>query len=110
MVYKIFEKKAGSKTSANEELAQELTNQIKKFQKRKVYASLKIIFWQQIQLKWDFICFFNCGVKYLIDVFIKHAWVKTLKDKKSKTVLYGFIEIANECKPKPNKLCVGQER
>ena len=46
----------------------------------------------------------------MIDVFIKHAWVKTLKDKKSKTVLYGFIEIANECKPKPNKLCVGQER
>ena len=46
----------------------------------------------------------------MIDVFIKHAWVKTLKDKKSKTVLYGFIEIVNECKPKPNKFCVGQGR
>ena len=47
------------------------------------------------------------GVKYslfLIDVFIKYAWVKPLKDEKGKTVRNGFIEIVNETNWKPNKL------
>ena len=47
------------------------------------------------------------SVKYLlcaIDVFAKYAWVNTLKDKKSKTVLNAFIETANESNRKPNKL------
>ena len=36
------------------------------------------------------------------DVSTKYAWVKSLKDKKCKTVLHAFIEIVNEsnCKPK----------
>ena len=41
----------------------------------------------------------NKSIKYLlcvIDVFVKYAWVKPLKDKKSKTVLCAFIEIVNE--------------
>ena len=38
----------------------------------------------------------------MIDVFTKYAWVKPLKDKKSKTVLHGFIEIVNESKRKLN--------
>ena len=36
----------------------------------------------------------NQGVKYslwLIDVFIKYAWVKPLTDEKSKAVLNGFF-------------------
>ena len=37
-----------------------------------------------------------------------YAWVKLLKNKKAKTVLYGFIEIVNESKLKPNKLWVDQ--
>ena len=55
----------------------------------------------------------NKNLKYLlcaIDVFTKFAWVKPLKDKKGKTVLNAFIEIANESNRKPNKLCVDQER
>ena len=54
----------------------------------------------------------NKIVKYLcvIDVFIKYAWVKSLKDKKGKTVLNGFIEIVNEFSSKPNKLWVDQGR
>ena len=32
---------------------------------------------------------------YVIDVFTKYAWVKSLKNKKSKTVLHGFIGIVN---------------
>ena len=51
----------------------------------------------------------NRGVKHSLcvkDVSIKYAWVEPLKDKKAKTVLYGFIELANESKRKPNKLWV----
>ena len=55
----------------------------------------------------------NKNVKYLlraIDVFIKYAWVKPLKDKKDKTVVNAFIEIVNETNCKPNKLWVDQRR
>ena len=56
---------------------------------------------------------FNCGIKCLlcvIDVFTKYAWVKHLKDKKSKNVFHSFIEIVNESKHQPNKLWVDQGR
>ena len=49
----------------------------------------------------------NNNVKYLfyvIDIFTKYGWVKPLKDKKGKTVLNAFIEIANESNCKQNKL------
>ena len=55
----------------------------------------------------------NKNVKYylcVIDVFTKYAWVKPLKDKKSKIVLNAFMEIANESNSKPNKSWVEQER
>ena len=55
----------------------------------------------------------NKNVRYLlcvIDVFNKYAWVKTLKDKKDKTVLNAFIDIVNVSNRKPNKLLVDQER
>ena len=41
-----------------------------------------------------------------LDVFTNHAWIKTLKDKKGKTVLNAFIKIVNESYCKPNKLWV----
>ena len=47
---------------------------------------------------------------FVIDVFIKYAWVKPLKDKKGKTVLNAFIEIVNGSNCKPNKLWVDQVR
>ena len=49
----------------------------------------------------------NKNVKYLlcaIDVVTKYAIVKSVKDKKGKTVLNVFIEIVNEFNRKPNKL------
>ena len=52
----------GVKASVNEELAQELHKQVIKNMQKK-------------------------GVRYflcVIDIFIKHAWVKPLKDKKAK--------------------------
>ena len=55
----------------------------------------------------------NKKVKYplcLIDVFRKYAWVKSLKDKKCKTVLNAFIKIVNEPNRKPNKFWVDQGR
>ena len=36
-------------------------------------------------------------------VSTRHARVKTLMDKKPKTVRHGFVEIVNESKRKPNK-------
>ena len=48
------------------------------------------------------------NVKYLlcvIDFFTKYKWVK---DKNGKTVLNAFVEIVNEAKRKPNKLCIDQ--
>ena len=44
----------------------------------------------------------------MIDVFVKYAWVKPLKDKKGKAVLNAFIEIVNESNCKPNQLWVVQ--
>ena len=51
------------------------------------------------------------AVKYLlcvIDVLIKYAWMKPLKDKKSKTRVHGFIEILTVSNCKSNKLWVAQ--
>ena len=56
---------------------------------------------------------FNHGVKYFmcdIEVSTKYGCVKPLKDKKTKTVLHGFIEIVNKSKHKQNKLWVDQRR
>ena len=53
----------------------------------------------------------HCGIKYLlcvIDLFIKYAWVRPLKDKKAKKVLHCFIIIANTFKSKTNKVWVDQ--
>ena len=53
------------------------------------------------------------GVKCLLcmtDIFTKYAWVKSLKDKKAKTVFQGFTEIINKSKYKPNKSWIHQGR
>ena len=45
-----------------------------------------------------------------LDIFNKYAEVKTLKDKKGKTVLNAFFAIVNESNRKPNKLWVNQRK
>ena len=115
MVYKFFDKKTESRASVNEELAQELHKPvIKKFKRRRIYdARFKDNIWAVDLAEMRSLSSKNCGVKYLlrvINVFIKYASVKPLKDKKTKTVLNGFTEIVNESKRKPNKLWVDQER
>ena len=89
-------KKTGSGTSMNEQLAEKLHKPvIKKFQRRKVYSRFKDNIWVADAVEMESLSSKNKNVKYLIcliDVFTKYAWVKSLKDKKRKTVLNAFID------------------
>ena len=87
MVYKFFDKKTGSGASLNEELAEELHKLvIEKFKRNRVYARFKGNIWAADLAEMGSLSSMNRGVKYLlceIDVFIKCAWVKPLKDKRN---------------------------
>ena len=73
MVYKIFDKKTGSGASVNEQLAEELNKPvIKNFKRGKVLAEMG-----SLSSKNKYVKYLLC----IIDVFIKYAWVKPLKDK-----------------------------
>ena len=91
MVYKFFGKKTESGISLNEQLAKELHKPIiQKFKRRKVYARFKENIWAADLPEMESLSSTNKNVKYslcVIDVFTKYAWVKTLNDKKGKTVL-----------------------
>ena len=110
--YKFFDKKTGSGASVNKDLVEELHKPlIKKFKIRK--ARFKDNIWAGDLAEMGSLFFFNRAVKYLlcaIDVFTKYVCIKPLRDKKSKVVIHGFIEIANESNRKTNKLSVIQER
>ena len=50
---------------------------------------------------------FNKGFRFLlcvIDVFCKYAWVVSLKDKKSASIVNAFQKISKESHRKPNKI------
>ena len=75
MVYRIFDKKTGSRLKPNLDW---------------LYERFKDNIWAAELAE------MNRGVKYLlsvIDVLTKYTWVKPLNDNRSKTVLHGFIEI-----------------
>ena len=114
MVYKYFDKKTESGVSVNEQLPEELHKLvIKKFKRRKVYARFKDNTWATDLAEIRSLPSKKKNAKYLlcvIYVFTKYAWVKSLKNKKSKTILNAFIEIVNESSRKPNKLWVDQGR
>ena len=114
IVYKSFDKKAGSGVSVNEQLAEEWHKLvIKKFKRRKVYAKFKDNIWAANFVEMEPLFSKNKNVKYLlrvIDVFTKYTWVKLLEEKKDKIVLNTFIEVVNEFNRKPNKLWVDQGR
>ena len=72
---------------------------IKKFKRRKVFARFKDDILALDLVKIGSLSSQNRDVEYLIcvvDVFIKYAWVKTLKNRKAKTVINGFIEMENK--------------
>ena len=104
MVYKFFDKKTGLGASVNEKLAQELRKPvIKQFKRKKVYTRFIDNIWAADLSKMVSLSSKNLGVKYLlftINLFTKNAWIKPLKDKKSKIVLNHFIKIANKCNSK----------
>ena len=105
MVYKFCDKQTRSgaiststaRVILNEVLVQELHNPvIKKFKKRKVCSRLKENILAVDLVEMGSLSTFYCGVNYVlcvIDIFIKHAWVKPLTDQKAKTVLNGFMGI-----------------
>ena len=85
----------------------------KKFKTRKVYARFKDDIWTADLAEMESLPSKNRNVEYLlcvIDVFTKYAGIKSLEDKKGKTVLIEFNEIVNESNSKPNKLWVDQGR
>ena len=58
-----------------------------------MYVRFKNNIWTADLAEVGLLSSFNLGVKCLlcvVNVFTKCAWVETLKNKKAKTVLYGF--------------------
>ena len=109
MAYKFYDKKVGSRIIVKEQLAKELHKRlIKKF-----YTRFKDNIWVAVLTEMELLFPNNKNVRYslcFIDVFTRHAWVKPLKGKKSKTVLNPFIEIVNESNRKENKFWDNQGR
>ena len=116
MVYKLFDKKTGSGASVNEQLAEELHKPvINKFKRRKVCARFKDNIWAADLAEMGSLSSKNKNVRYLLCVIDekdinKYASVKSLKDKKGKTVFNAFIKVLNESNRKANKLWVDQGR
>ena len=100
--------------SSNVKLAEEVHKPvIKKFKRRKVSTKLKYDIRTADLTEMGLLSSVNKNVKYLlcvIDVFTKHAWVKSFKNKHDETFLDALIEVLNESNCKPNKLWVDQEK
>ena len=98
-----FDKKLGSGITVNEKVAKEIhTLAIEKLKRRQVYARFKDNIWVADLAEIQSLSSKNKNAKYLlyvIDVFTKYAWVRTLRDKRGKTVLNAFIETVNESNP-----------
>ena len=105
MFYKFFDKKSkGSgivtslaNKSANKpdcQLVDELHKPIiRKFKKIKVYSSFRDNIWGVDLADMQSLSKYNKGIKYLlcaIDLFIKYAWVVSIKDKKGTSILNAF--------------------
>ena len=118
MVYKFFDKKSAvngvsDKIKQNQQLADELHKLIiKKFKIIRVYSSFRSDVWGADLADMQLISKLNKGIKLLlcvIDIFVKYAWVVSLKDKKGVTIVNVFKSILNDLYRKPNKLWVDKE-
>ena len=98
-----FDKKLGSGIIVNEKVTKEIhTLVIEKLKRRQVYARFKDNIWVADLAEIQSLSSKNKIAKYLlyvIDIFTKYAWVRTLRDKRGKTVLSAFIETVNESNP-----------
>ena len=101
---------SGMISIGNEKLAQELHKPvITNFEKRKVYARFREKVWTADLAEIKPLGSKNKNDKY-VDVFIKYARIKPVKDKKVIRILIDFIEIVSESNCKPNKLWIDQGR
>ena len=123
MVYTFFDKKTkGSRvttlanksavksTPQNEQLAEESHKHIvRKFQKRRVYASYKDAIWAADLAEVQSLSKYNKGFRFLlcvIDIFSKYAWVVPLKGKKGTSIVNAFQSILKKSNRNPNKIWV----
>ena len=114
MVYKFFDKKSkgsGVKLmSQNKQLANELHKPIiRKFEKRRVYATFKDNIWGVDLADMQLLSKYNKGIRSLlcvIDIFSKYTWVVPLKDKKGTSIVKAFQIILKQSNRKPNKMWV----
>ena len=77
------------------------------FKRRRLYPRLNHNNWAADLDQMRLLSSKNKNAKYFlcsIDVFTKYTWIKSWKDKKSKTVLNVFIERVNESNRWPDKL------
>ena len=97
-------------TLQNQQLAEELHKLIiRKFEKRKVYSTLKDNIWGADLADMQLLSKYNKGIRFLlcvIDIFSKYALVVPLKDKKGISIVKAFQSILKQSNRKPNKIWV----
>ena len=114
MVYEFFDSKvsgSGAKLiPENEQLANELHKPIiRKFEKRKVYSTVKDNIWGIDLADMQLLSKYNKGIRfllYVIDIFSKYAWVVPLKDRKGISIVKAFQIILKQSNRKANKIWV----
>ena len=92
----------------NKELAEELLiSFIRNFNKRKVHSLFIGNIWGTDLADMQLVSKINKGFRFLlcaIDIYSKHAWVITLKDKKGITISNAFQKNLKESNCKPNRI------
>ena len=73
-----------------------------------MYFSFKGNIWGADLADMQLISKYNKGIRFLLCMIDKYAWVVPLKDKKGVTVVNVFQSILNDSKRKPNKTWVDQ--
>ena len=113
MVYTFFDSKvsgSGAKLiPENEQLANELHKPIiRKFAKRRVYSTFKDNIWGVDLADMQLLSRYNKGIRYVIDIFSKYAWVVPLKDQRGISIVKAFQIISKQSNSnqKPNKIWV----
>ena len=119
VIYNLFDKKTSggaikNKIMSNKEIAEEIVEElhkpiIRKFEKQKVNSSFVDIIWSADLADMQLLSKRNKGIRFVfcfIDIFSKHTWVISLKDKRGIAVTNSFQKILNESNRKPCKMWV----
>ena len=83
----MFDRKTGSGANVNDELSKEYVNKavIEKLKRSRMYVRFQDSIWEVDLAEIGSLSSKNCAAKnliYVIDVFSKYTWVKSLKDQK----------------------------